>query len=347
IGATALFASSLRVEPGPEAAFGSRVVEGAKVAGPGSSAAPSQLRHYQGQLFVTVDDSDWQIRLINEVNVEDYVAAVISAEYGFDDLEGAKAMAVITRTYTLATLGKFGSEYDHVDHTMSQVYRGIDAVTPTMRRAVNDTRGQILSYDDELIEAVYFSVSGGHTADNEDVWRSKAIPYLRGKPDPYGTGSPHARWSSRVSRPRLLAALASAYRIPVSGFVISERSTDGRVLKVDLLREDGGRMGIRANEFRMAVLQNFGDKSLRSTHFEARRDGNEYVFEGSGYGHGVGLSQWGAHDLSLRGSSYREIIDFYYTGVKLETLADLNARKGRPEVASSKPKEEPRSRIGW
>jgi stage II sporulation protein D len=145
----------------------------------------------------------------------------------------------------------------------------------------------------------------------------------------------------------LLAALTATYRIPVSGFILSERSADGRVLKVDLLREDGGRKGIRANEFRMTLLQNFGDRSLRSTHFEVRREGNEYVFEGSGNGHGVGLSQWGAHDLSQRGSSYQQIIDFYYTGVTLETLADLNAEKARPDVASTKPKEEPPSRIGW
>lgn len=343
IGDTGIFASAIRVEPTAEAQIMLRVAEG---------RSPTQPRFYQGKTRITLDESNWELKVVNEIGLEDYVAAVVSTEYGFDDLEGAKAMAVIIRTYTLAVMNKYGTEYDHVDHTLSQVYRGTERVTPTIRQAVRQTQGQILSHRDRLIEAVYFSASGGHTADNETVWRSQPLPYLRGKPDPYGTSAPHDEWSVRISRPRLLSALSAAYG-DVTGFVIGERGDDGRVTSVDLLDAGGGRRNIRANEFRMLVLKSFGDTTLRSTLFSARRQGDEYVFEGKGSGHGVGLSQWGAHDLAQRNAPYTEILDFYYTDVQLEDLDDLRARQKQPRAVVEPQKEpqdqpqKPTGRIGW
>lgn len=340
IGETGIFANSIRVEAAPGAQTVLNVVEG---------RSPTKPRPYQGTVRITLDESEWKLLVVNQVELEDYVAAVVSTEYGFDDLEGSKAMAVIIRTYTLAVLNKYGTDYDHVDHTLSQVYRGTDRITPIIREAVRQTRGQILSHDDRLIEAVYFSVSGGHTADNEAVWRSQALPYLRGKPDPYGASAPHADWSIRIPRTRLLAALSAAYG-DVTGFVIGERGNDGRVTGVDLLNSAGGRRTIRANEFRMHVLKNFGDASLRSTLFDVRREGEEYIFEGKGSGHGVGLSQWGAHDLAMRNTPYQEILDFYYTDVRLEQLDDLRVRQKQPRASVETTEEEPQrssGRIGW
>lgn len=338
IGETGIFANAIRIEPaGGQIAI--QVEEG---------RTSTQPRHYQGQVRIALDASNWELQLINEVDLEDYVAAVVSTEYGFEDLEGSKAMAVIIRTYTLAVMNKYGSEYDHVDHTLSQVYRGTNRITPTIREAVSRTTGQILSHDGQLIEAVYFAASGGHTADNESVWNAKALGYLRGKPDPYGTSAPHSEWTARISRPRLLSALSAEYG-GVNGFIVGERGEDGRVLNVDLLLDAGGQRRIRANEFRILVLRHFGDTSLRSTMFTARRDGDVYVFRGKGSGHGVGLSQWGAHDLAERNRSYQEILDFYYTGVRLESIADLRARQGQPH-AVAEPEEPPKQnakRIGW
>ncbi|MEX0822633.1 MAG: SpoIID/LytB domain-containing protein [Rhodothermales bacterium] len=311
----ALFAASLRVEPEDGAHFGVEIRD---------DATGGRLRRYAGRLFVTADGSDWEIQLINEVPLEEYVASVVASEYGFDDLAGAKAMAVLVRTYTLGALGKYGPEYDHVDHTLSQVYGGLDRVTPVSLEATRQTGGQVLTYDDELVRAVYFSTSGGHTADNETVWDGPPLPYLRGKPDPYGDTSPHAAWSTRISRPRLLAELRSAYGQDINGFVIGERSPDGRVTSIALLHADGSRQTINGNEFRLLATRLFGARSIRSTLFDARRDGNEYVFEGRGFGHGVGLSQWGAHDMAQRGNSYTDILNFYFAGVELSRLDDAS-----------------------
>jgi stage II sporulation protein D len=344
LGQSGIFATSIRIEP----AAGGQIAVAL-----GNGGSPSDVRHYEGRIFISPDETDGLLRLINEVSIDDYVAAVVAAEYGFDDLEGAKAMAVIIRTYTMAVMNKYGSEYDHVDHALSQVYRGTEGITPTIREAVRQTQGEVLSYEGELIEAVYFAASGGHTADNDAVWLAEAAPYLRGKPDPYGGSAPQSTWTFRVSRDRLLGALSATYGA-VTGFVIDKRGKDDRVTSIELLKASGRHKTIGGNEFRMLILEHFGDATLRSTLFTADRDGDEYVFEGRGSGHGVGLSQWGAHELAQRNSSYREILEFYYTDVYLQRLDDLTNAEPLPAAASSTdPPDAPVSsapksgRIGW
>jgi stage II sporulation protein D len=344
LGENGIFATSIRLEPAVGGQIAVAVANG---------ESPTEARRYEGRIFISPDETDGLLRLINEVNIEDYVAAVVAAEYGFDDLEGAKAMAVIVRTYAMAVINKYGSEYDHVDHTLSQVYRGTERISPTIREAVRQTRGEVLSYGGELIEAVYFAASGGHTADNDAVWSAEAVPYLRGKPDPYGSSAPQSTWTFRVSRDRLLAALSATYGT-VTGFVIDERGKDDRVISIELLKASGRHETIRGNEFRVFVLEHFGDATLRSTLFTADRVGDQYVFEGRGNGHGVGLSQWGAHELAQRNSSYRDILEFYYTGIQLQRLDDLTDAEPPPAAASSSdPPDSParsapkNSRIGW
>lgn len=309
-----LYAESLRAEPDEGGLIGITLEEG---------TAKQERRRYAGRLLLSGDGSEWEMRLVNEVPLEAYVASVVASEYGFDDLEGSKAMAVLVRTYALGASGKFGSEYDHVDHTLSQVYRGADSITPVSLQAARETRGEVLAYDGELIQAVYFASSGGHTADNETVWDAQPLPYLRGTPDPYGRASPHASWTSRIPRPRLLAELGAAYGRPLDGFVIEERSRDGRVASVSLIFVDGSRRTISGNDFRLIVTEHFGMHSVRSTLFDARREGDAYVFEGKGFGHGVGLSQWGAREMARNGMSYTDILDFYYTDVAIAQMDDV------------------------
>ena len=121
-------------------------------------------------------------------------------------------MAVLARTYVLNAPGKYGPDYDLVDDTRSQVYRGEEAIIPLALEAARSTEGEVLTYRGKPIQAVYHSSSGGHTADNESVWASASVPYLRGKSDPYGKQSPHAEWVSRVARPKLLSELGKKVR---------------------------------------------------------------------------------------------------------------------------------------
>jgi stage II sporulation protein D len=100
---------------------------------------------------------------------------------------------------------------------------------------------------------------------------------------------------------------------------------------------------MNANDFRLVVNRGVDGNPLKSTWFDARRSGNRYVFDGRGFGHGVGLSQWGAHEMAKRGKSYRDILTFYYTDVRIEQLGDVDKDPRDAPVARtpSTPKPEP------
>jgi stage II sporulation protein D len=262
-------------------------------------------------------------------------------------------MAVVARTYGLKAAQKFDGDYDHGDGTLSQVYSGLSAITPGARRAAEATRGEVLTYGGDLIEATYFSSSGGHTANNEDVWdASAALPYLRGRPDPYDAEAPNRRWTVALDRAAVLRVLGRRFGGEVVGFVVADRSRDGRVRTIGLLRPGRQREAVQANAFRLALSAVPGP-ALKSTWFTARRSGDRYVFEGRGFGHGVGLSQYGAHAMSERGMSYRDILAFYYQGATLTRLrpdrplaAQLDA-SGDTQQARQETLTRPRRRIGW
>lgn len=308
---------------------------------------------YTGGLMLSPNsESSSNLLLVNRVPIEDYVASVVASEYGLDDRAGKKAMAVVARTYGLFASEKFGGAYDHADGTASQVYDGLDAVTDASRNAARATSGEVLSYDGTLIQAVYCSSSGGHTANNEDVWNAKKpIPYLRGKEDPYDSASPHHTWSTSVDRSALLQALTRKRGKLVNGFVIDAQTSEGRIKSIALLHADDTKYEMNANTFRLVVNRGVEGSPLKSTWFEASRNGDDYSFSGHGFGHGVGLSQWGAHAMAQEGKTYREILQFYYTGVEIQQLDNVDKDpEGVPVVQNPQPEgtdSDSTRRIGW
>lgn len=287
--------------------------------------AGSVDRTYHGTLSASADGSGGRapLRLINAVRLEDYVASVVASEYPFREAEGVKAQAILARTYALRSKGKYGT-YDLVDDVRSQVYRGIGTETATARRAAEATRGEVLTWRGSLVEAVYSSSSGGHTADNDAVWSGRPLPYLRGRPDPFDRASPNHRWTTSVDRTRLLRTLSARYGGSVTGVEIGERSREGRARSVRLL---GPRpQTVQANDFRITLNNAFGSRLLRSAFFSARREGDRYVFEGRGFGHGVGMSQYGAREQARQGYGYRDILAFYF--------AETRVTQRTPEVAA-------------
>jgi stage II sporulation protein D len=307
---------------------------------------------YTGGLYLApAPKIDSAVLLVNEVPIEDYVASVVASEYGLDDREGTKAMAVVARTYGLFASAKFGGAYDQADGTASQVYDGVDAVTERSRSAARATVGEVLTYNGNLIQSVYFSSSGGHTADNEDVWKAEdALPYLRGVEDPHDDASPHQTWSATVDRSALLQTLTRERGTLVEGFTIGERAPHGRVKTINVLQSSGGPHTMKANTFRLLVNRGVDGAPLKSTWFDARRQGDQYVFDGRGFGHGVGLSQWGAHAMAEQGSGYREILRYYYTGVEIQQVGDVEFDPVTAPVAKKPPASETDStgqRIGW
>ncbi len=269
-------------------------------------------RTYLGRF--TVSAAGRALQLVNTVPIEPYVASVVATEYPFSEIEGTKAQAVLARTYAIRHQGDHAG-YDVEDSQRSQVYRGTGAVTDVSSRAANETAGQILKYGSEVVEAVYSSSSGGHTADNEAIWHTSPVPYLRGRPDPYDADAPDHRWTARASQSRVHASLAR-YARGTTGLSIVERSPSGRAVRIEL-RPSG--KTITGSQFRAAVNAQLGWRTIKSTHLDIQASGGQYVFNGRGFGHGVGMSQYGARGHARAGYSYQDILAFYFAGTHVES----------------------------
>jgi len=228
--------------------------------------------------------------------------------------ETLKAQAVVARTYALhQARSRSERGFDLEAGTHGQVYGGLDAAHPAAVAAARATRGERLTWRDQPILAVYHSASGGQTASAEEVW-GRAVPYLISHPVENEEDSPDTYWRARVSGPTLMRALEplGIHVGPVRALRVLERSRSGRVLRVSV-RGARGTEELDARALRSAL----GDTVIRSTMFQIRAEGPDFVLVGSGYGHGVGMSQWGAEAMARRGASYRQILAAFYPGTQL------------------------------
>ena len=252
--------------------------------------------------------------LINRVDMEEYVKSVIKSETGKDwDMEALKSQAVISRTYAVNKLLHSAQlTYDLTSTVLDQVYGG-DVLDGDINTAVDDTRGQVLTYDGQPIEALFHSTSCGQTEDPYEVF-GRHIPYL--KPVKVDCGlSPYSAWTRRFSAAQLQAMLGKG-GIDTGGITdikIKSHTCTGRVGDMEI---DGakGVFTLKADDARKLI----GWKALPSTEFDVRFEDGFWEFEGSGYGHGVGLCQWSALEMARQGMSYRDILSYFYPGTRLD-----------------------------
>ncbi len=301
----------------------------------------SYMRTYTGDLEISAKSSGKGLSVVNRVPIEDYVASVVGAEYGLNDREGAKAMAVVARTYALHALER---NTTLLDSERSQVYKGLQKANSAARQAAAATAGQILTYNGNLIEAVYSASNGGKSASNASVWGTNALPYLQSRKDPFDARtSPHATWTWEMDEGKLEKALSNAYGLNVRSVRISRTAKDGRVVEVELKGRSGSKT-ISGSAFRATLARAFGAMTVKSTYFDLKDRRGQYVFEGRGFGHGVGLSQWGAHGMALDGRSYEEILDFYYKGTRLEQIPQGTSVRTDVSLASLRSSDSGESR---
>jgi len=256
------------------------------------------------------------VRVINRVPLESYVAGTLGSEvYSSWDASTLRAQAVVTRTYALYQRARSGAQgYDVEADTSHQVYGGVRAENAAVAQAVADTRAEVLTWNGKPILAAFHSASGGRTAGAEEVW-GEPLPYLRSVPVEDEEVSPDTYWRVRMSRTDLGRALAPL-RLELGAFRearVVERTASGRAARIALFGS-GGSGTVTARQLRSAL----GDGVVRSTLFEIRDLGGDIVFVGSGHGHGVGMSQWGAQAMAERGADYRAILAAFYPGTTLE-----------------------------
>jgi stage II sporulation protein D len=277
---------------------------------------------YRGNMEI-VHDGQGTLTVINDVALEDYVEGVLAGEIPHDwPLEALKAQAIAARTFAFLKMldaRQKGQTCDVENTTFYQVYQGTGKVDDDMKRAVRETRGEILVYRNRPIEAYFHSNCGGHTTAAKDVW-GKDQPYLRSVACDFGNNGAHYRWKATVPIRDIVRKL-KAIGVTLSDVVrISGLDMDGgdRIVNLDILDSDGRVHTIKASAFRMAL----GPDLVKSTHFNARVEGDQVLFDGKGWGHGVGLCQEGAQGMANQGYGAFDILRHYYLGVMIEKISD-------------------------
>lgn len=284
-------------------------------------------RHYHG--YVTVrPDTDSTISLVNTVDLEEYLYGVIPAEIGSNvPLEAMKAQAIAARTFALKNRGRFEAYgFDIDDTTRSEGYSGVDGETPQSTEAVNETRGLVLTYGGTLIEAPYSTDSGGVTACDT----TGECPYLQAVHDgptndqDYAASSKTHHWSLTLSGSQLAEILSRDSRSSVSRFsslTIDGYDASGRISIATVHGTDRESKSLSGPALRQII----GYDRLRSTRVKLTKGSDGcYQFTGSGWGHGLGMSQLGAVAMASApyNKSCREILSHYYVGAQLTTVSD-------------------------
>jgi len=298
-------------------------------------------RPYRGTLALLRDRTG--VTVVNQVGLEAYLLGVVSGEMGRRDLterEALRAQAIVSRTYAMRNLGRWRADgFDLQPTVADQVYGGVGAETPEARDAVGTTRGQIVAWGGQPIDAFFFSTCGGRTADGVEVFRGADRPYLRSVPDldqagqAYCSISPRFRWREEWTGDALRAVLrrslpdvvgVSAARVrDVRDVRVAMRTASGRVGQLTIALEDDD-VQVDGPQVRRVLRTTTGD-ILRSTAFSltATRAGrriSRLVADGGGNGHGVGFCQWGAVGRARAGQDYQQILAAYYPGTELERL---------------------------
>lgn len=254
---------------------------------------------------------------VEDVFLEEYVVGVVGGEMPASfEMEALKAQSVASRTYVLKKiLNNDNREYDVVDTVSNQVYLDDDELKDKwgsnygsyinkIREAVNDTSMEYLVYDGEIIDAMFFSTSNGYTEDSGVVF-STSLPYLRSVLSEWDKDvAPMFSYSTDMSLQEFYDRLDIEY----SGELVMEvleRSDSNRIVKM------------RINGVEMLGKDIYKKLGLRSLDFSLKQVGNNINIETKGYGHGVGMSQYGAQGMAKNGYNYKEILSHYYSDTDL------------------------------
>ncbi|WP_456275213.1 SpoIID/LytB domain-containing protein [Bacillus sp. AK128] len=314
-------------------------------------------RSYLGAFEFQIEKNKY-IRPVNQLPLEDYLKGVVPFEvFPSWGIETLKAQALAARTYAVSHLNA-----DMNDTIQYQVYAGYDW-RPSTTRAVEETKGEVITFQNKLIDAFYSASNGGVTESNENVWGGKSISYYPIKPDPYDPVNPweyklkHTQieledinwdqsesWENLVEKDEGVTTtmkkwlerqgyLGEIKILSIPRFELSsqrldsgrslkgsisiqflQRIIDGTVLYNEIKLED-----VNINKIRPMI----GGVLFKSYLIDSLKDQNgEYTMKGRGYGHGVGMSQWGAHVMGKEGKSYKEILQFYFPGTEITNISE-------------------------
>lgn len=259
-----------------------------------------------------------KLTVINRIGLEDYVQGILYHEAShYWPMEALKAQAIVSRTYAVYQgQQNRGKDFDVTSDIYSQVYGGKTSERERTNKAVGETAAKVLTYQDKVIPAYFHATCGGHTEDASRLWNVNLLP-LKGVPCGFCKDSPHYNWHYVAGLDEIEEKLAdSGYKTSnIKDIAVSGRDSSGRVLdlRIAAFKKE---IKISAKDFRNIM----GPNIIRSTNFKVSIVDKDAVFEGLGWGHGVGLCQWGAYFMSKLGWGYEKILKYYYPGSDVKTI---------------------------
>lgn len=276
---------------------------------------------YRG--YLTIIKSENKINIINVLSIEDYIKGVLPMEAPASwCLEALESQAVISRTYAIANLNKHSAQgFDVCSTIHCQVYGGANVEAISSNKAILETQCKILSYNGKFAQAVFHANCGGHTEDPKYVWNWKDTPpYLKGVKCGYCAAAPHTKWEKALSESFIREQLSDNNIGKIKNIEIKGKTLAGAAKKLKITHSKG-KVTLNAYKFRLAV-----DAWLIKSHtFDfIKADGNKFYFKGRGWGHKVGLCQWGAKGMAEKGKTYKEILAYFYPGTIIKNVVYKN-----------------------
>lgn len=263
-------------------------------------------RNYGGAISFRVNNK--KLDIVNRVDMDEYLKGVLPKEMSPSfPMESLKAQALCSRSFAINNYNKFiKNGYNLDDTTRSQVYYGKDVEEKTTNKAVEETIGQVIKYDGKIAETIFCASSGGYTVASSEAWGGNSVPYLISKEDPY---SVHP-WKYELKNSDLKKLnLSDVFSVSL------DYNNSNRVNNLTFSTSKGD-VKIKATDFRNKI----GNTIIKSTLFDVNVIGNKVFVSGKGYGHGVGMSQYGAVEMAKKGSNYKDIIEFYFPGTNIEKI---------------------------
>lgn len=275
---------------------------------------------YRGSIYLEKHHGNWLI--INKIDIEEYLYGVVGKEMDtYWPFEALKAQSVCSRT--LAIYKKLENEktmlpYDIKASVYHQVYGRCEE--EKIIKAVEETRGEIITYEDKIVQIFFHACCGGKTASASETWGGENMEWAEPLEDKYCHISPYFGWKRIYSQKKLEKILGIG---DIKEIKIEERDSSGRVKKLKILLKNGKMIYFTGHSFRMKINYKIGKLAflnplvIPGTNFSLQRIGKDIIFTGNGYGHGVGMCQWGAREMAEKGFNYKQILSHFFPLLKI------------------------------
>lgn len=276
-----------------------------------------------GRIFrgdIQLIKNNMKLSVVNHIDLEDYVKGISVRETShYWPIDSLEAEVIVFRTFALYKMQENSKkDFDLTSDVYSQVYSGRAAERYRINKAVDETKGLVLTYQGKIFPAFYHATCAGYTEDAALLWNID-IPPLKGVSCNFCQDSPHFKWHNVLSQEEVKDALVKGgLRIEnIKDILILGRDKSNRITDLKIVN-DKKDMKISAKDFRNML----GPNVIKSTNFQVRVIDHDIVFEGFGWGHGVGLCQWGAYFMAKQGYTYKQILEYYYPGAQVSLITN-------------------------